>query len=113
MGQPARNWPVYVDATLAYGRKYAARDSFTLYEAVIYLIAFINDKSLLAKGDQIIKQVIVADNSYLNLLTLVKLLHKLGAEPQAATAANEAITVATKGGKSIDDATELLVNIQK
>lgn len=88
LGQPARNWPVYVDATLAYGRKYAARDSFTLYEAVIYLIAFVNDKALLAKGDQIIKQVIVADNSYLNLLTQVKLLHKLGAKPQAATAAN-------------------------
>ena len=113
LGQPARNWPAYVNATLAYGRKYAARDSFTPYEAAVYLTAFVNDKVLLAKGDQIIKQAIAADNSYLNLLTRAKLLHKLGAEPQAAAAANAAIAVATKGGKSIDDATELLADIRK
>ena len=113
MGQPARNWPAYVNATLAYGRKYAARDSFTLYEVVVYLTAFVNDKALLVTGDQIIKQAIAVDNSYLNLLTRAKLLHKLGAEPQAAAAVNEAIAVATKGGKSIDDATELLADIQK
>ena len=113
LGQPARNWPAYVNATLAYGRKYAAHDRFTLYEAVAYLTAFVNDKALLAKGDQIIKQAIAADNSYLNLLTRAKLLHKLGAEPQAVAAANAAIAVATKGGKSIDDATELLADIRK
>ena len=78
-----------------------------------YLTAFVNDKAILAKGDQIIKQAIAVDNSCLNLLTRAKLLHKLGAEPQAAAAANAAITVATKGGKSIDDATELLADIQK
>ena len=111
MGQPARNWPAYVNATLAYGRKYA-RDSFTPYEVVVYITAFVNDKSLLVKGDQIIKQAITVDNSYLILLTRAKLLHKLGVELQAA-AAKEAITVATKGGKSIDDATELLADIRK
>ena len=81
----------------------------------MYITAFVNDKALLAKGDQIIKQAIAADNSYLNLLTRAKLLHKLGAEPQAAAAANAAIAVAvaTKGGKSIDDATELLADIRK
>ena len=113
LGQPARNWPAYVNATLVYGRKYATRDSFTLYEAVVCLTAFINDKSLLVKSDQLIKQAIAADNSYLNLLTRGKLLYKLGAEPQAADAANEAIVVATKGGKPINDATGLLANIQK
>ena len=112
MGQPARNWPAYVNATLAYGRKYAARDSFTPYEVVVYITAFVNDKALLAEGDQIIKQAIAVDNSCLILLTRAKLLHKLGVELQAA-AAKEAITVATKGGKSIDDATELLADIQK
>ena len=112
MGQPARNWPAYVNATLAYGRKHATHDSFTPYEAAVYLTTFVNDKALLAKGDQIIKQAIAVDNSCLNLLTWAKLLHKLDVEPQAA-AANEAITVATKGGKSIDDATELLADIRK
>ena len=112
MGQPARNWPAYVNATLVYGRKYAARDSFTPYEVVVYLTAFVNDKALLAKGDQIIKQAIAVDNSCLNLLTRAKLLYKLDVELQAA-AAKEAITVATKGGKSIDEATELLADIRK
>ena len=41
------------------------------------------------------------------------LLHKLGARPQAVAAANAAIAVATKTGKSIDDATALLADIQK
>ena len=41
------------------------------------------------------------------------LLCSLAAAAQKAAAANAAIAVATKTGKSIDDATELLADIQK
>ncbi|MFC7669431.1 thioredoxin fold domain-containing protein [Hymenobacter humi] len=108
-----RNWPAYVDATLAYGKEFAPQDTYTLYEATAFLTAFVNDKALLAKADPIIQQVIAAERSELNLLTRAKLLHKLGKDTEAATVATEALALATKAGTSPEDATALLAEIRK
>ncbi|ALW86572.1 hypothetical protein AUC43_16680 [Hymenobacter sedentarius] len=113
LGQPQRNWPAYVNATLAYGQRFAAQDNYTLYEATAYLAAFVNDKALLAKGDQIIQQAIAADRSHFYLLTRAKLLHKLGNDAEATTAATEAIAAATKAGANPDEATAFLAEIKK
>ncbi|MCC3153913.1 thioredoxin family protein [Hymenobacter sp. BT770] len=108
-----RNWPAYVDATLAYGQQFAAQDSFTLNYATAILTAFVDDKALLAKGDQIIQQAIAADRSHFYLLTRAKLLHKLGNDADASTAAMESIAAATKAGANHDEATEFLAEIKK
>ena len=111
LGQRPRNWPKYTDAALAYGRQYAAQDSRTLYEAAVYLNAFVDDKLLLKKADQIIQQAIAVNASYDNLLTRAELLHKLGDNAQAATVAKQAIAAASKTSEHTEGATELLASL--
>ncbi|WP_375417316.1 thioredoxin family protein [uncultured Hymenobacter sp.] len=113
LGQPQRDWPAYADAVLAYGAKYAGQDSYTLYEATVYMTAFVEDRAVLAKADPIIRQALAADRSYLHLLTRAKLLRKLGDNEQAASVANEAVAAAAKANKGADDAVELLAEIKR
>ena len=111
LGQHERDWPKYVDAALAYGRQYAAQDSRTLYEAAVYLNGFVDDKLLLKKADQIIRQAIAVDNSYFNLLIRAQLLHKLGDNSQATAVAKQAIAVANKTNEHTEEAVELLASL--
>ena len=107
------NWPAYVAATLAYGKQFATQDSYTLNDAAAFLTAFVDDKALLAKGDQIIQQAIAADRSHSHLLARAKLLHKLGNEAEATSAAIEALATATKTGESTEDAIAFLAEIKE
>jgi len=113
LGEPKRDWPAYTNAVLAYGKKYVSQDNFTLYEAGVYLAFFVKDKALLTKGDEIIRQALTANRSYDNLCTRAKLLHKLGRDPEAARAAQEAVTVAAKDQKNPEEATDLLAEISQ
>ncbi|AWM35060.1 hypothetical protein [Hymenobacter nivis] len=113
-GQPQRNWSAFADAALAYGKKYASRDSHSLYDAAAQMEGFIkDDKVLLTKADQIIQQALAANRSYDNLCTLAKLLHKLGRDPEAARVAQEAVAQAAKDQKNPEEATELLAEISQ
>lgn len=113
LGQSPRDWPAFAAATLTYGQQFAAQDSFTLYEAGVYLTAFTDDRAVLATGDKIMQLALAVDKSYLNLLAHAKLLHKLKAEAPAAVAAREAIAVATQAGTSSEEATALLAEITR
>jgi thioredoxin-related protein len=113
LGEPKRDWPAYTNAVLAYGKKYASQDNFTLYEAGVYLAFFVKDKALLTKGDEIIRQALAANRSYDNLCTQAKLLHKLGRDPEAVRTAQEAVTVAAKDQKNPEEATDLLAEISQ
>lgn len=113
LSQPQRNWPAYVDAVLAYGRQFAAQDSYTLYEATAFLTAFVNDKALLTKGDQIIQLALAIGNNHWHLLARAKLLHKLGNDAKAAAVATAAIAAATKAGENSGEATAFLAEIKK
>ena len=108
-----RNWPAFADATIAYGQQFATQDTYTLNEATAFLTAFVDNKALLAKGDQIIQQAIAADRSHLHLLTRAKLLHKLGNDVEATTAATAALAAATTAGESTEDAAAFLAEIKK
>ncbi|AMJ64931.1 hypothetical protein [Hymenobacter sp. PAMC 26628] len=99
---------------MAYGKKYAARDSRTIYDAAAQMEGLIkNDKVLLTKADQIIQQALAVDRNYYNLCTRAKLLHKLGNDPEAARAAREAVALAAKDQKNSDEATEVLAEISQ
>jgi thioredoxin-related protein len=111
LNQNKRDWPAYTEAVLAYGKKYAGKDSFTSREATVYLTAFVADKALLTKGDQIIRRVLAVDRSYDNLCTRAKLLHKLENDQEATVMANEAVAVAAKNKQDNEEATELLTEI--
>ncbi len=111
--QPQRNWLAYVDATLAYGQQFAAQDSYTLYEATLFLTAFVNDKALLTKADQLIRQAIAADSSHFYLMARAKLQHKLGNNAEAAALATEASATAAKAGENQEEAKALLAEIKK
>ena len=113
LGQPKRDWLAYTSAVQAYGKKYAAQDNFTLYEATVYVTAFVEDKKILAQGDPIIKQALAADPSYSNLCTRAKLLHKIGNKQEALLVVNEALAKAAKDQKNSTEATELLSDINK
>ncbi len=113
LGQPTRNWPAYAKAALAYGRQFATRDPYTLYEAAVYMSAFVKDKAVLAQADPIIQLAVAADPSALHLLTRAKLLHKLGDDATAATVAREAVAAATRTGKSPESAAAFLAEISK
>jgi thioredoxin-related protein len=113
LGEPKRDWPAYTDAVLAYGKKYARQDNFTLREAGVYLAFFVKDRALLTKGDEIIQQALAANRSYDNLCTRAKMLHKLGRDPEAARAAQDAVALAAKDKKDSEEATELLAEINQ
>ncbi|MBF9237802.1 thioredoxin family protein [Hymenobacter sp. BT683] len=113
LSQPQRNWPAYVAATLAYGQQFAAQDSYTLYEATSFLTAFVNDKALLTKADQIIRQAIATDSSHFYLMARAKLQHKLGNNTEAAALATEASATAAKAGENQDEAQQFLAEIKK
>ncbi|TPG72118.1 thioredoxin family protein [Hymenobacter nivis] len=113
LGEPKRDWPAYTNAVLAYGKKYASQDNFTLREAGVYLAFFVKDKVLLTKGDEIIRQALAASRSYDNLCTRAKLLHKLGRDREATRAAQEAAALAAKDKQNPEEATELLAEINQ
>ncbi|OGX84664.1 hypothetical protein BEN48_02690 [Hymenobacter glacialis] len=113
LSQRQRNWPAYVEAILAYGQQFTAQDSHTLYEATVYLTAFVEDQSLLTKADQIILQAIRVAKTQTYLVARAKLLHKLGNDAEATIVATEAIAAATKAGESPRDATAFLAEIKK
>jgi thioredoxin-related protein len=113
LGQPQRDWLTYTSAVQAYGKQYAAQDNFTLYEATVYVTAFVEDKKILAQADPIIKQALAADRSYSNLCTRAKLLHKIGDKKEALLVVNEAIAKAAKDKKNSSAATELLAELNK
>ncbi len=113
LGQPKRDWPAYANAALAYGKNYAIQDSFTLCDAAIYLTAFVTDKVLLTKADQIIQQALAVNRNYYNLCTRAKLLHKLGRDPEATRVAQEAVAQAAKDQKNPEEATDLLAEISQ
>ncbi|OGX83965.1 thioredoxin family protein [Hymenobacter coccineus] len=111
-GQPQRNWSAFADAALAYGKKYGARDSHTLYDAAAQMEGLIkDDKTLLTKANQIIQQALAVDRNYYNLCTRAKLLHKLGRDPEATRVAQEAVAQAVKDQKNPEEATDLLAEI--
>lgn len=111
LGQPKRDWPKYADTALAYGRKYAAQDPETSYEAATYIKVFVADKLLLKKADQLIQQAIAVETSYDNLLLRAELLHKIGDNTQAATVVKQAIEAAGKNQEHTEGAMELLASL--
>ena len=113
LGQHPRDWPAYAKAAQIYGRQFAKRDSQTLYEATVYMTAFIADKALLAQAGLIIQLALAADPSAPNLLARAKLLHKLGDDAQAAAAAWASVAAAACTGENTDEANSLLAELSK
>ncbi|MFT3700886.1 MAG: thioredoxin family protein [Agriterribacter sp.] len=108
-----QRWKPYADAAFLYGSRYASKDyTKVLYEAATYLFYFTNSKESLQKGVQIINVAIAANNTYYNLFTKARLLHKLGQPKTALATAQSAIKTATPNDDT-QDAKDLIEEIKK
>ncbi|OJY92994.1 MAG: hypothetical protein BGP13_21685 [Sphingobacteriales bacterium 40-81] len=105
-------WNQYADAAIEYGRKYAAKDNHTLYEAAFYINYYSDNKAALQKALKIINIAISGKKTYNNLLLKTKILHKSGKKKEALAIVQQAIQSASPEDDT-GEAKDLMEKIKK
>lgn len=106
-------WKGYVSATNQYAQKYISNDTYTVYEASSYLLAFGEDAKPLPAAAQLINKAIAVKKTYDYYLVLAKIYHKMGQLQNAVTAAKTAIALGADKKADTSEAKDLLAEIKK
>lgn len=101
----------YMDAAIAYYKKYKAEDQAELNETAWTFFRISKDKKRLKQGVKFAKKSIKLNSNYYNNDTLAHLYHGLGKKRKAIKTAEKAIAIAEKEAIDASPTKELLAGI--